>query len=75
MIVKHMPNFGWRHLAGVITVLALQALLIPKTATAANRALLIGIDDYRVILEVPKELLVHPSVVFRAPVNMNRENV
>ena len=49
MIVKHMPNFGWRHLAGVITVLALQALLIPKTATAANRALLIGIDDYRVI--------------------------
>merc|ERR1712000_240272 len=49
MIVKHMPNFGWRHLAGVITVLALQALLIPKTATAANRALLTGIDDYRVI--------------------------
>ena len=49
MIVKHMPNFGWRHLAGVISVLALQALLIPKTATAANRALLVGIDDYRVI--------------------------
>ena len=48
MIGKHMPNFRWRHLAGVISVLALQALLIPKTATAANRALLVGIDDYRV---------------------------
>jgi uncharacterized caspase-like protein len=49
MIVKHMPNFRWRHLAGITSVLALQALLIPKTAAAENWALLVGINDYRVI--------------------------
>jgi len=49
MIVKHMPNFRWCHLAGIISVLVLQTLLIPKTAAAENWALLVGINDYRVI--------------------------
>ena len=49
MIVKHMPNFRWYHLAGIISVLVLQTLLIPKTAAAENWALLVGINDYRII--------------------------